>query len=105
MRTDAAGSPQRDGRGQRGLRYHAIEAQIAGQGSLYRRGDFQQNATRLGARQPQQLLGLFAPGSRHDHACGFGGKLRTSGIQPDAEQFRPMLPETLRSVQKKEFKL
>ena len=105
MQADAARSPQRDWRGQRGLGYYAIEAQIAGHGGLFRRGDFQQDAARLGARQAQQFLGALAPGGRNDDAFGLGGKLRTDGIQPDAEQCGPMLPETVRRVQNKKLKL
>jgi hypothetical protein len=59
----------------------------------------------LGARQAQQFLGALAPGGGNDDAFGLGGKLGTDGIQPDAEQFGPMLPETVRRVQNKKLKL
>ncbi len=109
MQADAARSPHRDRRGQRDFGHYAIEAQISGHGGLFRGGDFQQNAARLRARQPQQFFSPLASGCRNDHAFGFGSKLRTVGIQPDTEQAgprgHPMLPETLRRVQNEKFKL
>ena len=95
------------GGGQRSCGDHAVEAQIAGQGGLFRGGDFQQDAAGLRARQFQQFLGPLAarrrPQSRIRLAERVAPGWPDSSLTPN--RHRPWLPETLRRIQNEKFKL